>query len=371
MTVGLAPKYDPSRRCRPVEGWPEIDQLAWVAALAAGDPLESPGPASGWARLTQRGAIKAYGRWLTWLDSTGELVPTSMPAGQVTPKRVRAFAVALGQINAPMTVLHRIEALARIAGALAPDRDWKWLWHVREQLGSRAVPARDKQSRLVGSEELLALGLRLVAEADSDTLDGGAATLRSRAVRFRDGLMVAFLALRPLRLHNLAAIQLGQHLVAQGEGYRMRFAASETKARRALEQPFPEALLAVLERYLSHHRPLLCARVGSKRAFLPTSPCHALWVGIGGVGLSTTNIHARVVDLTRKAFGRSISPHLFRDCAATSIATEMPARVHVVMSVLGHSSLITSERHYNHAKSVQAAQLHQAHIQMLRSKAGG
>ena len=57
--------------------------------------------------------------------------------------------------------------------------------------------------------------------------------------------------------------------------------------------------------------------------------------------------------LTKKAFGTSINPHLFRDCAATMIAIEDPSHVRIVPSLLGHTSLKTAERHHNQAQTLE------------------
>src|SRR4051794_7367572 len=130
MSAVLAPKHDPARHCRRLELWPDPDRQAWAAALAPGDVLDPGGPASRWAPITRRGVIKNYGRWLTWLDRTGQLDPASSPAGQVIPERVKGFILTLQRVNAPKTVLHRIVGLAQAAGALAPDADWAWLWRI-------------------------------------------------------------------------------------------------------------------------------------------------------------------------------------------------------------------------------------------------
>ena len=63
-----------------------------------------------------------------------------------------------------------------------------------------------------------------------------------------------------------------------------------------------------------------------------------------------------------------MNPHLFRDCAATTIATNDPEHVHVITSILGHSSLATSEHYYNHARSLQAAHSYQNLILQLRQQ---
>ena len=378
MTATLAPKYDPTRRCRPPSLWPAADRLAWDAALQPGDVLDPGGPASRWAPLTRSGAARAYGRWLTWLDGTGQLEPGASFADQVTPERVRDFVGALQPVNAPMTVLHRIESLARAAGALAPDRNWAWLWAEAGWLQRTAVSVRLKHPRLVGADELFAFGCELMAEAEDRPEGSRAGAPWRRAVGYRDGLMVALLAARPLRLKNFAAIEIGRHLVVHGTGYRLQVPRAEMKGRRPLrqhgaelvEQPVPEALTPYLERYLVHHRPRLCERGAPQVAYasVDDEPCRALWVGQSGVALSPVTLYARIVELTEKRFGQSVNPHLFRDCAATSIATMDPEHVRITMTVLGHTKLATSERYYNHARSFEAARLHQANIMALRRR---
>ena len=49
-----------------------------------------------------------------------------------------------------------------------------------------------------------------------------------------------------------------------------------------------------------------------------------------------------------------MTPHLFRDAAATSIAIHDPEHVTNIMPVLGHSTLTTCERHYNQAQGLEA-----------------
>ena len=79
-------------------------------------------------------------------------------------------------------------------------------------------------------------------------------------------------------------------------------------------------------------------------------------------------IYFRIMKLTRAKFGHVVNMHLFRDCAATSIATEDPGHVLITKSVLDHATLRTSERNYNHARSREAMRRHQAPILRLRQE---
>jgi integrase len=80
-----------------------------------------------------------------------------------------------------------------------------------------------------------------------------------------------------------------------------------------------------------------------------------LWLSAVGRPLHAATLGFHVKALTRAAFGRSVNPHLFRDCAVTSLAIEDPAHVRIAAEVLGHSSLATTERHYDLARGQEAA----------------
>ena len=59
-------------------------------------------------------------------------------------------------------------------------------------------------------------------------------------------------------------------------------------------------------------------------------------------------------------------PHLFRDCAATTVATADPEHVGMIASLLGHTNGRTSEAYYNQAKCIEAARASYANIRQLR-----
>jgi integrase len=71
---------------------------------------------------------------------------------------------------------------------------------------------------------------------------------------------------------------------------------------------------------------------------------------------------------TREAFGRSLGPHLFHDCAATGLAVEDPVHVYAGAPLLGHKTLTTMERHYNQAGSVEAARRWHQTLAKLRKR---
>jgi integrase len=70
---------------------------------------------------------------------------------------------------------------------------------------------------------------------------------------------------------------------------------------------------------------------------------------------------------TKAAFGAAMSPHPFRDCAATAIAIADPEHVRDIMAILGHATLATSQRHYNQARGLEASRRYQGTIDRLRA----
>jgi integrase/recombinase XerD len=66
--------------------------------------------------------------------------------------------------------------------------------------------------------------------------------------------------------------------------------------------------------------------------------------------------------VTKAMLGRPINPHLFRDSALTAAAEQSPEQVALVARMLGHRSLKTGERHYNHARQLVAHRRYMADL---------
>jgi integrase len=235
--------------------------------------------------------------------------------------------------------------------------DWHWIRRIESRVRARHVPARSKRGRLVGAAELLALGCTLMESAPAQS------TERLRAMQFRDGLLIALLAARPLRLKNLTGLALEHSLVRRGEDWWIIIPAEETKTREPIEAPWPEGLNRALETYLATYRPILYRL--RNRWTGPVGP--ALWVSTHGSPMGQPALYEAIVGRTGSAFGRPINPHLFRDCTATSIAIEDPAHVRIASQILGHRSSATTERYYNQAQAIDAARRYQHFLVALRN----
>lgn len=77
-------------------------------------------------------------------------------------------------------------------------------------------------------------------------------------------------------------------------------------------------------------------------------------------------IYIRIVARTCEGLGHAINPHLFRDCAATSIAIADPAHVGIASRLLGHRTGSTTQQFYNQARTIEAARQMQKFLLMRR-----
>jgi integrase/recombinase XerD len=347
----------PERVCLRIDQWPEEDRRLWVAACAPSDILEHEvGGRAAHADISNAKAAKGYGRWLTYLTRIVPKTLAEAPAERITPERLCAYVDSLIAIaNGTQTILARLQELGEVAKVMNPNRQWSFINHLASKIRALHRPARDK-SNLRLSSELVDLGFKLMRSAeDLVGLDA--------AIAYRDGLIVAFLALIPLRRRNLADLVLDRTLVREGSSWIVAFDEDDTKTHAAFEIGLPEVLRVPLETYLSVHRPILKARAG--RWTRPVE--RAVWVSKDGSPATQMALYDRIRARTKECFGAAINPHLFRDAAATTLAIADPAHVRIAAPLLGHRTFGTTERHYRQARAQEA---HRAFVDALNEAKG-
>jgi integrase len=324
--------------------WPAADRAAWQAATTPGDLFDDNGPASGWADSSRDAVRYDYGRWLMFVARHEPGALEEPLAVRVTPERISRhlahLAATVGTVGRHSYLRHFADALR----VMAPEQDWTWLRRCVRRLETQQRP-RPKSPRIVDARRLMALGYALIDQGWAG-LAADASDVKAR-LAYRDGLMIVLLAARPVRRRNFAAIAIGRQLIRIGEEWHLSFAAEDTKAGRAIETSLPGRLVPYLDHYLRQVRP----------GFPSANRTNGLWVGLKGGPLTDEAIYAAITRRTRQAFGTAVNPHLFRDCAATTIALRAPEQIGVARDLLGHSSLTTTERHYNQARSIDASRL--------------
>lgn len=350
----LHPYEDPTRRCLEVHEWPMADQHLWHVIFQPGDILDGTvGAGFRWSDATRGKYRKGYGRWLTFLITTDQLDRDVHPTKRITPERIAAYMDDLRKAVASWTVWGRIAELLAVAKAFAPNADWSWLRRIVRYLETNGRDRRNKLPRLRPAGEIAAWAYdrmdTIVAEPPE----------RDPASHYRDALMIALLITCPtMRLGNLAVIRAGRHLKDTGDGYNLTFTANETKTRKSLSIPVPESLTAYIKYYLDTVRPTL----------LQTMDWDNLWISKYGQPMKDRTIYGRITKVTERAFGKSINPHLFRDCAVTTVAIDDPEHIGIAAPVLGHTDPRTTEKHYIQANAIAAGRRLRKSVDTLRKE---
>lgn len=339
--------------------WPTPDRRLWLSALEPRDIFDkADSPAEDWSAASRTMIEEAYGRWLIWLAAHGMLDQTANPGDRVSSEVFSRFVIEIRAQLTPMTVTIIVGRIKRMMNVLAPNADWRWMSTLNRNLKRTAVPTRQKHAKIVEAAALYKLGTDLCRAADELPAD------HYRAPQLaRDGLLIALLAARPIRLSNLTSIEIGKHLIRDAELYRLIFAPEETKVGRPIDLYCPADLTPFITEYIEVYRPRLIARAKDRLV-----TCR-LWINRLGRVMDLTAIHYQIKLRTRVAFGHPINPHLFRDCAATSIAVHDPEHVRIATVILGHTRTSTTDKHYNQAQMLSASRLYHREIIGLRNKA--
>ena len=333
-----------TRTALPFINWPELDQDLWLAANSTGKFLEPDGKAANWKEKTRIGVMKRYGQWLGYLNLHDKLITEHRPSERATEDNLIAYVEWLqAKGNASTTITSCIRDLCEAVRVMEPSVDLGLLKELTATLQARQAPTRNKHTRIVHPDTILKGAM---AYLDSiPALDFWKEA--DRAGKYRDGLIVAFLACRPIRLENITAMSLGQQLTQYDERWHCSFEADEMKDKCPLAFSFPERLVPYLEIYIDTYRPVL----------LKGNESCDLWISTRGRRMSEQAVYWNTCRLTEDLFGQRINPHLFRDCAASALATEDPEHILAIARILNHSSITTTQRHYNQSQMTAAGDI--------------
>jgi len=337
----------------PWDQWPAVDRSAWNAAVHPGNMLEDGGRASHWAPRSQRTVLFGYRRWLGHLALHEPDALDLDPSDRIIPDHVQGYITALRASITPAGTHNYVKHLHDAARIMWPDEDWTWLREVARRLAQLVEPP-NKRPRMKSSSQLLDLGIDLMSKAQAST----DMRPKDRALLYRDGLIIGLFATRAFRRRTFAAIRIGTTLIRVGQGYALTFRPQDTKNHQSLETSVPEVLVPYLDTYLKTYRLMI---FGSDRH-------DGLWASAKGRPMTEEAIYERVCLHTRRAFGESVNPHLFRDCLATEIAIRDPENVAIAAHMLGHIDPTITERYYIQAETLEAGRKYQEGVMALRER---
>jgi integrase len=170
------------------------------------------------------------------------------------------------------------------------------------------------------------------------------------AVMAQLAVAIAILSAAPIRLANLAAIELGTNLIKPGgpdSTYWLVFPEYDVKNRVKLEYPLEQYLTDLIDEYVHDFRPVLLRRRNEDWLF-PGQPGGAK----GKICLS-----GQITERIYKAIGLRMTVHQFRHAAAARILQVRPGEYELVRQILGHRSVETTINSYVGLENIQASQI--------------
>jgi integrase len=330
--------------------WP----LGWEQACRPAQRLQRGGAASHLAGVSQADIANRYGLYLDFLQRNGRLDPAMGAMTLVTPDNVNEFIAELQARVRSVTVWNSVYKLRRAAQLIAPGGDFGWLTEIERDIALVMIP-RSKADRLVLTERLVEAGLVLIKEAEMF-----GKTPLARAIGVRNGLLIALLALHPIRIKNFAVLAIANTFVNVDGRWWLHVPADDTKSDLVDQRQVPEFITDAVNKYVNAHRTVL----NRGNAEQP-----ALWISsTTGRQITAKNLGTLISKLTRETIGVDVSPHLFRTAGVSTAAVYGGKYPHLSSALLGHRDPRVTEENYNRATSLEAGDTYAAITEAYRSR---
>lgn len=177
------------------------------------------------------------------------------------------------------------------------------------------------------------------------------------AVSAQLAVAIGILQAVPLRMRNLAALDLVEHIVERGRRVFILIPSEEVKNAMPYEMELPKDVADLIAWYCISYRDLLA-----------DAPTTALFPGEGGGPKSTATLSGQISRRVEQRLGWPVNAHLFRHIAAKLYLDRRPGEYGLVSRLLNHKSVATTMRAYTGAESAGASRHYQSVIAGLRAQ---
>lgn len=329
----------------PYDDWPTEDRQSWESAFRRGDFLDESGAGAHLALATRANLKAAYSRLLGFFVAQFPERLDRPAAMRIERETIATYVEHLRQSRGDTSIAIELHHLRLALRLVCPTADWEWILTITKRIAGRAK-RKPQKHHLVTSERLYALGVELMDLAVEDARAAGSIS-KASAFAYRDGLIIALIAILPLRRRTLAALRIGKQLVKSGNFWTLDIGGEDTKNWRALDLPISATVSARIDVYLEKFRKHIPRAIAH----------HGLWASNKGRPMDDGTIYDMVRRRTRKAFGFPVNLHRFRHAAATFWSIRDPQNIQGAKDLLGHVSFRTTEKHYNMSRSRIAGRL--------------
>jgi integrase len=159
---------------------------------------------------------------------------------------------------------------------------------------------------------------------------------KKQVARASDLLLLLFLMTRPVRVRNIVAAEIGEHLLKDDRG-RWRYCSPDYQVKNASELKFelPSDFAKAVEIYQALRKKAAIS-FDSGPVFLNRK----------GERASAATIRSRTKAISEEFLDVGLSPHAFRGALASAYAAEHPEDTGATQSLLGHTTMATTLRYY-------------------------
>jgi integrase len=180
---------------------------------------------------------------------------------------------------------------------------------------------------------------------------------KRKAIDAQIAAAIALLQAVPLRIGNLANIDMRKNLIARGKRVYLVVTEADTKNGEPVDFELPATTVEIIAWYIREYRP-----------YLVRAPNDALFPGERSGPKSREGLGAQIKAAVFRFTGLKIHPHLFRHAGAKIFLDQRPGQYEVMRQVLRHRSIETTTSFYAGAETRSAGQLFAAVIDKLRAE---
>jgi len=183
----------------------------------------------------------------------------------------------------------------------------------------------------------------------------------TEALRMQTAVALALLLVCPLRIKNLAGLNLERHIMRLRPDGKVHLVipADEVKNKAPLEFELPADVVAILDRYLEVYRPRLV-----------DGPNPWLFPARGGASKPPGAFGVQLSQAIKRSTGLVVNVHLFRHLAAQLTLQANPGAYELVRLLLGHKSVVTTTTFYCGSEQRAAFRHYDSIMDRYRRSAG-
>jgi integrase/recombinase XerD len=324
-----------SKKQLPFREWPAGAQQRWAAAFEPGDLFDDANRGAHLAPSTREALRVSFAQYLRFVSDHHKELLDCPPEAWINRQLIAEYVSLLRKTNQETSVATSLHHLRLALRLIYPDIDWSWLLTITKRIAATA-PRKARKHGSMTSERLYLLGIELMDRAVADAR-GQCKISKVTAMGYRDGLLIALLALFIPRRRTVTAMRIGKQLIRAGEQWALDIPPEDTKNEQRLDFPISAEMSLRIDVYLQEFR-----------VRLPGADTHGgLWASNKRRPMSADAIYAAVHKRAKKAFGFGVNLHRFRHAAGNLWSIQDPVNVRGVKDLLGHASFDrTTEKHY-------------------------